>query len=242
MQTRDQARKSDASAVAAGEAGRGFGAGTLALAAVAGLIAGTAGTYFVASAQFADESAAISQADDLRVQAANDHVAQLQEQLRSVEEQSARQQQQLVEEAKAQQSRVVRQLSEQQRAVEQQQNAVVEQARERERDLAKPDLPLRVWVHRPLLGRGLVASMHNFGTKEITLTVTARRSAAPQGETWTTVIAANASQLLGGDTGLQFRAGDTIELASADYRPMSFQVPQRARPPGSAVSAGQSGN
>jgi multidrug efflux pump subunit AcrA (membrane-fusion protein) len=205
---------------------------------LAGALLGAGVAWFAAAAHFDERSAAVTQASELRVRAADQRIGQLQEQVKQLEEQSQRREQDLVQEADAQQIRAVRQVSEQDRALAQQQRAqldaarqheqqVAEAARQREQELARPDLPVRVWVHRPLSGRGLVASMHNFGAKDVPVTLTTLHAASGLRETWTAVLPANANQLIGAEPGMPIGPGDDIQVASEGYRPFEYQVPQR---------------
>jgi hypothetical protein len=210
------------------------------MAVVGGLALGASASYAITALVYKDHIATLTQAGDIRTRAADQHVEELQEQLRQFEEQAQRREQQLVQDADAQQSRAVREVSEQGRALAQQQRAAIEQARRREQELTKADLPLRLWVHRPLVGRGLVASVHNFGSKDVALTLTAQHAATGQKENWSTVLPANATQLVGPDAGMTLAPGDDIEVSSADYRPLSFQVPQRARLPALSLNTAPS--
>jgi hypothetical protein len=204
---------------------------TLAWAALIGLVVGASGSYAITALVLNDRLATLTQASDLRVRAADQHVEELQEQLRQFEEQARQREEQLVQEADAQQSRAVREVSEQGRALAQQQRAAIEQARAREQELAKQDLPLRIWVHRPLVGRGLVASMHNFGTKDLSLTLTAQRAASGDKQTWTALVPANATLPLGPAADSPIAPGDAIVATSDNYRPLNFEVPRRPRAP-----------
>lgn len=234
----DATKKSSSTAAArrspAPSEGGGGARVVLAIAALVGIVLGAGASYFVAAAQFNEQAKTIAEASEIRVQAAEQRVAELQDEIRQFEEQADRRQQAIQQDADAQRSRLVRQITEQNRALVQKQSAQIEQAKARERDLAKPDLPLRLWVHRPLIGKGLVASMHNFGTKDVPLTITTHRAASGTSDTWTTVIPANANQVVGVEPGLAIAPGDEIDLVSNDYRSMNFQVPQRAKSPAPA--------
>jgi hypothetical protein len=203
---------------------------TLTLAVLAGVAGGAIAGYAVTAGVYNERAAASAQASDLRAKAADERIAELQNQLHDAQADAARRQETLMQEADAQQSRAVRQVAEQERAVSQQQQALIEQGKQRERDLAKPDLPLRLWAHKPTSGRGIVVSIHNFGAKEVPLTLTLHRAKVSNPETVTITVAPNANQLLGSEPGFLFSPGDDISLYSDDYRPGGFQVPQRKPP------------
>jgi beta-glucosidase-like glycosyl hydrolase len=200
-------------------------------AALGAVVPGAVAGYFLASAHFKDQVTAIEQASDLRVAAANQRIAELQQQLQQVQQQSDFKEHELTQEADEEQRQIVRQAGEQQRAALQQQRAALaEQAKERERDLAKPDLPVRVWMRRAAGGRGLAGQVHNFGTREITLSVTAHRGSNGQQAAWNVAVPPNATQAIAGDDGWPFAPGDELDINADGFRPMIFQVPQRARP------------
>jgi hypothetical protein len=140
-------------------------------------------------------------------------------------------QQEIVAQADEQQRKIVRQVSEQEHAILTQQHRLMEQAKERERDLAKPDLPVKVWVRRAAPGGGLVAQIHNFGAKELVLAVTSPGAAGGQQNEWHTVIAPNATQVVGKDAGWALVPGDELALEAEGFRPMSFAVRAGARQP-----------
>lgn len=187
----------------------------IAVGALVGLLLGAGGGYQLASLYFSDQFAAVTQAADLRVKAANQRIQEVEQQQREI-----------VQQADEQLSEITQQASDQQRAL-------LEQANEKERKLAKPDLPVRVWVRRAFVGGGMVAMMHNFGNKELALAVTAHSGATNQQYAWNIVLAPNATQEIGNDQGWAFAAGDELELSESGFRPMSFHVRPRAKqPPG----------
>jgi hypothetical protein len=187
----------------------------LALGILVGLMAGVVAGYGVASRYFNEQLGLLTQAADLRVAAA-------QQRIREVEQQ----QREFIKQADAQQREIIAQSQEQELAF-------LQRANERERKLAQPDLPVRVWMRPPLLGPRLVARLHNFGTKELTLAVAAHRATSNAKATWQIVLAPNGTQELGGDGAWSFAPGDDIDLAQSGFRPMTFHVrPRAAQAPG----------
>jgi len=212
------------------------------LMAFAGFGVGALCAYLLASYQFNEQTAAIRQAGELRVTAANQRIQELQEQQRQFARQMDQKTQEIVADADAQQRQIVHQLSQkeqsllaQQDAKERvllaQQQALLEQERARVRDLAKPDLPIKVWAHKPPSGPGLVAQVHNFGNTELVVAVTSHGAGSAAQGTWRGVLAPNSSQLVGKDGGWTLIAGDVLELQADGFRPMSFTVAAGARPP-----------
>jgi hypothetical protein len=223
------------------------------MAALAGLAAGALGAYLIASAQFSEQVAAIRQASELRVTAANQRIQELQDQQHQFAQQMDQKTQEIVADADAQQRQIVHQLSEKERklldeegakerallaqesakerALLAQQQALLEQEKARERDLAKPDLPVKVWVHKPLAGPGLVAQVHNFGNADLALSVTSRGAGAAAQGTWHGVVAPNANQAIGKESGWILIPGDQLDLTADGFRPMIFVVAANARAP-----------
>jgi hypothetical protein len=204
------------------------GFGRIALAALVGLLIGGAAGHYLASSQFNEQLVALAQAHDLRLAAANQRVEALQQQQRDFARQVDQHQQEIVAQADEQQRKIVRQVSEQERAMLAQQRSLMDQAKERERDLAKPDLPVKVWARKTLAGHGLVAQLHNFGTKELVLAVSIPAGANNPASVWHTIIAPNATQVVGPDAGWSFAPGDELALAADGFRPLNFTV--RANP------------
>lgn len=212
-----------------------------AMAALGGLVIGAAGAYFAAAAHFNEQVGAIREASELRVVAANQRIQELQEQQRQFAQQMDQKTQEIVADADAQQRQIVHQLSEKEsallaqesakeRALLAQQQALLEQEKMREHDLAKPDLPVKVWVHKPVVGPGLVAQVHNFGNSDLVLSVTSRGAGAAVQGTWHGVVAPNANQVIGKDAGWILIPGDQLDLDADGYRPMIFVVAAGARP------------
>ena len=187
------------------------GAGRIALGVAAGLLLGAVGGYLLASAQFDERVAAITQASELRISAKNDRIRELEEQQRESARHADEQERELAEQASAQE------------------RALIARADERERRLAKPDLPIRVWARKAFAGTNMVARLHNFGEKDLVLAVTARSGQTNQRASWSVAIAPNGTQVIGKDEGWTFAVGDEIDLASGGYRPMTFRVPQPAK-------------
>jgi hypothetical protein len=180
------------------------------IGALLGLIVGGGAAYAAASWYFNEQAALIAQAADMRVNAANQRTQEVEGQYRE-----------FVQQADAQQREIVAQAQEQELAF-------LQRANERERKLAQPDLPLRVWMRPPALGPRMVARMHNFGSKELNLAVTARRASTQQQSEWQVVIPPNGTQDVGVDASWSFAPGDDIELSQNGFRPMSFHVRPRA--------------
>jgi len=198
---------------APGQGTRAAGRGArIALGALAFLLVGAAGGYLLATAQFKEQAAAISQAAQLRVDAANQRIEEVEQQQREI-----------IQQADEQQREIMQQSSDQQRAL-------LEQAKEKERKLAKPDLPVRVWLRKSFTGSGRAALAHNFGARELDLAVTARSGATGEQKSWRLVLAPNATQDLGVDQGWEFAPGDEIELAESRFRPMTVPVRPRDKP------------
>jgi hypothetical protein len=191
----------------------------LALGILVGLIAGGFAGYGVASRYFNEQLGLLTQAADLRVAAAQQRIHEIEEQQRE-----------FIQQADAQQREIVAQSQEQELAF-------LQRANERERKLAEPDLPVRVWMRPPLLGPRLVARLHNFGTKELTLAVTAHRATSSEKATWQIVLASNGTQEIGADGAWSFAPGDDIDLAQSGFRPLTFHVKPRAAPALGAPSA-----
>ncbi len=205
------------------------GSGNFWLGALAGLLTGAVAAYLAAYAHFNEQSAAISQANELRLSAANQRIEELQKQQREFAEQVDKKNQELVAQADEQQRKIVTQVSEHERAVLAQQRALMAQAEQRERDLAKPDLPVKVWVRRAAGGRGLVGQVHSYGTRELALTLRIRNAPSGQQSTWRAVIAPNTTQVIGGEPGWPLAPGGDLELEADGFRPMSFAVRPSAR-------------
>jgi hypothetical protein len=216
-------------------AASGPGGTKILLGVLVGLMMGGAAGFFLASNQFNDQLVAITQASDIRVGAANQRIAELQWQQLEFARQVDQQQQEIVAQADEQQRKIVRQVSEQERSLLAQQRTLAEQAKQRERDLAKPDLPVKVWVRKSLVGRALVAQLHNFGTQELVLAVTSPASAAGQPNVWHTIIAANATQVIGQDPGWSLVPGDELALEADGFRPMAFTVRANPKTPKKAL-------
>jgi hypothetical protein len=211
------------------------------VAGVAGVLVGAALGYLGAAQQFREQITATVQAGDLRVQAANQRIAELQAQQREAAEQAQRQQLALADQAEDQQRNLVRQTSAQEHAAAAQQRSLLAQAQQRaadaqqaaaqaqqhERELARPDLPLRVWVHKPLVGRGLVGQLHNFGATDLNLTVT-WRPASGAAQQWRTTVATNANLTLGRDAPWSLGNGDDLQFEAEGFRPLDFPI--RPRP------------
>jgi hypothetical protein len=199
------------------------------LCSLIALALGAATGYWLAAAQFREQAVAIAQASQLQVDAANQRIRQLQEQQRQFAEQVGNQQRDIVEQADEQQRKIVRQVSEQERALLAQQQALMQQAKERERDLAKPDLPVKVWVRKASAGAGLVPQMHNFGTQALALAISTHSTVHGPQEVWHTVIAPNATQVIGADPGWALAPGDDLELDADGFRQMTFHIRVRAK-------------
>ncbi|SPE23013.1 exported hypothetical protein [Burkholderiales bacterium] len=191
----------------------------IALGALAGFLVGAGAGYLLASTQFKEQVAAISQASELRVNAANQRIREVEQQQREI-----------MQQAEEQQREIIQQSSDQERAL-------LEQANEKERKLAKPDLPVRVWVRKAFSGNSMVALMHNFGGRELALTVTAHSSVTDQKSTWQVDLPPNATQELVNDQGWSFAVGDEIELAENRFRPMKVHVRARGKPQPTVAAA-----
>lgn len=201
----------------------------LVLAGLVGLLVGAVLGYLVSLTQFNDQVNAINQASEMRVSAANQRIRELQDQQRTFAEQVDKQQQELVAQADAQQRRIVTQVSDQERAVVAQQRAELARAQQRERDLAKPDLPVKVWVRRaPALG-GLVGQIHNYGSGDLPVSVTVHSAATGQQSVWQAAVPSNSTQAIGKDPGWVLGAGDNLHVESDGYRPLDFPVQALAR-------------
>jgi hypothetical protein len=187
----------------------GGGPLVLGILAVVILAAGAGAGYLAAYLQFDEKISAITQADELRINAKNDRIKELEEQQRES----------------------VRHADEQERELEQQASAqervLLARADERERKLAKPDLPVRLWVRKAFATNVITARMHNFGDKELVLAVTAHNRQTDQRSTWNVAIAPSATQVIGREQGWTFAAGDEIDLVGNGYRPMTFRVPSQ---------------
>jgi hypothetical protein len=216
------------------------------LIGLAGLLAGAALGYLGAAQLAREQLAATTQAAELRVQAANQRIEELQAQLHDANEQAQRQQLALVDQAEEQQRKLVRQTSEQEHAAAAQQQVQLAQAQQRaadaqkaaaqaaaqaqarERDLARPDLPVRVWVHKPLVGRGLVGQAHNFGTTDLQVTIT-WQPASGATQQWQTRLAANANLALGRDAPWILSNGDDLRFEAEGYRPLEFPIRPKSK-------------
>jgi len=181
----------------------------VAMLAVVVFAAGAGVGYLAAYFQFDEKITAITQSDELRINAKNDRIKELEEQQRES----------------------VRHADEQERELEQQASAqervLLARADDRERKLAKPDLPIRIWVRKAFATNVITARMHNYGEKELVLAVTAHSRQTDQRSTWNVAIAPSATQVIGRDQGWTFAAGDEIDLAGNGYRPMTFRVPSQ---------------
>jgi len=171
--------------------------------------AGAGAGYLAAFLQFDEKIAAITQADELRINAKNDRIKELEEQQRESARHADEQERELEQQASAQE------------------RALLSRADERERKLAKPDLPIRVWVRKAFANNSIIARMHNFGEKELVLAVTAHNRQTEQRSTWSVAIAPSATQVIGREQGWTFAAGDEIDLVGNGYRPMNFRVPSQ---------------
>lgn len=220
--------------------------------ALAGLVAGGALAYGVASLQYREQIAAAAQANELRVQAANQRIEQLQAQLRSAQQQSENQQLELQGQADAQELRILEQASAQehdaaakvareralvaqaqQRADQAQQQA--DQAQQRARELAKPDLPLRVWVKKPLVGNGLVGQVHSFAQGPIAVRVSLRRASGVGDAQWSGTLAPNVNLAIGPDPGWRLANGDDLLFEADGYRPLDVPVRPHPKTPDTAA-------
>jgi hypothetical protein len=218
------ARKSAATGAAPAAAGLPGVDRKLVLAALVGLLVGALIGYLVSAMQFNDQVNAINQASEMRVTAANQRIRELQDQQRAFAEQVDKQQQELVAQADEQQRRIVTQVSDQERAIVAQQRAELARAQQRERDLAKPDLPVKVWVRRaPALG-GLVGQVHNFGSVDLAVAVTVHSAATGQQNVWQATIPPNATQAIGKDPGWVLAVGDSLHLQSDGFRPLDVPI------------------
>ena len=193
--------------------------GRLAVALLAGAIAGALGGYAIAARYFSEQVALLTQAADLRVKAADARILEVEEQQRE-----------FVQQADAQQREILAQSQEQELTF-------LQRANERERKLAQPDLPLRIWMRAPRFGPRLVVKLHNFGTKDLSLAITAHRPASNEKAEWQIVIPPNANQDIGTDASWTFAPGDNLEVTQSGYRPMTFPVKPRAAPSPPAKSA-----
>lgn len=171
--------------------------------------AGAGAGYLAAFLQFDEKIAAISQADELRINAKNDRIKELEEQQRESARRADEQERELEQQASAQE------------------RVLLARADERERRLAKPDLPVRVWVRKAFANNAIIARVHNFGEKELVLSVTAHSRQTDQRSTWNVALAPSATQVIGREQGWAFAAGDEIDLVGNGYRPMSFRVPSQ---------------
>ncbi|HYA65736.1 MAG TPA: hypothetical protein VEE84_03560 [Burkholderiaceae bacterium] len=192
---------------------KNLGAGRPVLAILAGVLfaAGAGGGYLLAFFQYEDKIAAVTQAAELRVSAKNDRIHELEEQQREIVRHADEQERELEQQASAQE------------------RALLARADDRERKLAKPDLPVRVWARRALTNNTIVARVHNFGEKELALSVTAHSHQTDQRGTWNVLLAPSGTQVIGKEQGWVFAAGDEIDLVVNGYRPMTFRVPVQLR-------------
>jgi hypothetical protein len=180
------------------------------LGMVLGIVVGGAGGYQLAATKFNEQVDAMTQAADVRIKAANEQIQELQAQQKKLTEQSEAQQHELIEQAQAQEL------------------ALLDRANERERKLAKPDLPVRVWLKAGLPGSRMIVRLHNFGTGSLTVSVTARRSGTNEHNAWLVALAPNATEDIGSDPGWTFATGDQLDIHEDSHRPMTFEVPVRA--------------
>jgi len=183
----------------------------LGILAAALFAAGAGGGYLLAFFQYEDKIAAITQADELRISAKNDRIHELEDQQRESARHADEQERELEQQANAQE------------------RALIARTDERERKLAKPDLPVRVWVRKALANNTLIARVHNYGEKELVLSVTARNKRTDQRSTWNVDIAPSGTQVIGKEQGWIFAAGDEIDLVGNGYRPLTFRVPTQVR-------------
>jgi hypothetical protein len=203
----------------------------MALGALLGLLAGAAAGFLVATARNSEQIESINQAAELRLSAANQRIQELQEQQRAFAEQADKQQQEVVAQADEQQRKILSQVGAQENALLAQQRAAAELARQREQELAKPDLPVKVWVKKALLGGGLVGQIHNFGTKQLSISLTMHSVKTGQQYAWSTVVAPNATQVVGNDPGWRLVPGDELQLNADGYRLLDFPVAPNAKTP-----------
>jgi hypothetical protein len=214
--------------------GRGV---AIAVGALAGLVVGAGGGYLLASGQFDNEVAALTQAADAQITAANRRIQMAEEQQRALVQINAANQR--IQEAQEQQHVLDQQASEQQRArrersaaqqatlvahANEQQSAAPEKTKETDPAPAQPDLPVRVSLRSALMGSGKVAQLHNFGATELAVAVTVRSNASNQQKEWRIVIPANGTKQIGRRQGWNFAFGDELELLQDGYRPMKIRV------------------
>jgi len=182
----------------------------IAVALLAGLALGAVSAWFVARQQFDEQLVLAREAAELRVQAATQRVHEVEEQQRETIQQADAHERQLIDQSL------------------QQQLALLARESARESRLAKPDLPLRVWMRAPIPGARLIARVHNFGTRELALTVTVKRSSTGEHASWNLPLAPNATQDMGEAPGWMFSPEDDIDFVASDYRPANFHVPLRS--------------
>ena len=189
------------------------GGGRLVLGMLAAVVfgAGAGGGYLTAYVQYEEKIAAITQAAELRVNAKNDRIRELEEQQRESQRQVEQQERELTQQASAQE------------------RELIARADERARKLARPDLPVRVWVRRVVGSNALVARVHNFGEKDLVVAVSVHSALNDQRGAWNVDLAPSGTQIIGKEQGWKFAAGDEIDLAANGFRPVSFHVPAQVR-------------
>ncbi|HXY05283.1 MAG TPA: hypothetical protein VEI05_01950 [Burkholderiaceae bacterium] len=206
---------------------------TLGILATALFAAGAGAGYLAAYVQYDEKIAAVTQADELRVNAKNDRIRELEEQQREIARHADEQEREFEQQASAQQRALIAQADARERKLTQQasaqERALLAQADARERQLAQPDLPVRVWVRKAMTGNAIVARLHNFGEKELVLAVTVRRSQTDKHSTWNVDVAPSGTQVIGKEQGWTFAAGDQIDVVANGFRPLTFYVPYQVR-------------
>ena len=97
-------------------------------------------------------------------------------------------------------------------------------AAEKARELAMPDLPVKVSTRKAMMGAGLVAIIRNFGSKELPLAVTASSSATGQSKKFQIVVPPGGAAEIGHKEGWPFSSGDELLIAENGFRPQKVTI------------------